>query len=70
MELFIADLGLQVNPPPLLCVIHSTEAGDVYHTLLVNIHVAGYESRKPRVRLAIWTDSTSSVFLVYAQTWE
>lgn len=51
MEFLISDLSLQVNPPPLLCVIHSTEAGDIYYTLLVNIHVAGCELRKQRVRL-------------------
>lgn len=46
MELLIGDLGLQVNPPPLLCVIHSAEAWDVDDALLVNVHVAGCESEK------------------------
>lgn len=43
MELFVGDLSLQVDPPPLLCVVHPTEARDVYHTLLVHIHVTGCE---------------------------
>lgn len=62
MELLISDLGLQINPPPLFCMIHSTEARDVDHALLVNIHVAGCESKKPRVRLPIWAHITASMF--------
>lgn len=41
VELFVGDLGLQVDPPPLLCVVHPAEAGDVYYALLVHVHVAG-----------------------------
>lgn len=46
MELFIGDLSLQVDPPPLLCVVHPTEARDVYYTLLVHIHIAGCEIKR------------------------
>lgn len=63
MELFIGDLSLQVDPAPLLCVVHPTEAGDIDHTLLVHVHITGCESRKQRVRLDIWAQTiTSSVF--------
>lgn len=41
MELFIGDLSLQVDPAPLLCVVHPTEAGDIDHTLLVHVHITG-----------------------------
>lgn len=36
-----SDFSLQINPSSLLCVVHATEAWDVYHTLLVNVHVTG-----------------------------
>ena len=63
VELFISDLSLQVDPAPLLGVVHPTEAGDVYDTLLVHIHVAGCGSTKQRLRLGIWTRTiASSVF--------
>lgn len=63
MELFIGDLGLQVDPAPLLCVVHPAEAGDVDHTLLVHVHITGCESRKQRVRLGIWAQTiAASVF--------
>lgn len=36
-----SDFSLQINPSSLLCVVHATEAWDIYHTLLVNVHVTG-----------------------------
>lgn len=61
MELLIGDLSLQVNPPSLLGMIHSTEAGDIDHTLLVDIHVTGCGERRRRVRVAICSVITASV---------
>lgn len=46
MELFVGDLRLQVDAPPLLCVVHPTEAGDVDDALFVHIHVTGCEIQK------------------------
>jgi len=41
-----SDFSLQINPSPFLSVIHATEARDVYHTLLMHIHITscGYRS--------------------------
>lgn len=49
VELLIGDLRLQVDPAPLLRVVHPAEAGHVDHTLLVHVHVAGCERRERRV---------------------
>ena len=44
VELLISDLSLQVDPAPLLRVVHPAEAGDIYYTLLVHVHITGCES--------------------------
>lgn len=36
-----SDFSFQINPSSFLCVIHATEAWDVYYTLLVDIHITG-----------------------------
>lgn len=69
VELFIGDLSLQINPPPLLCVIHSAEARDVDHTLLVNIHVAGCESKKQRGKVGHMGSHHCLRVLLSEQTW-
>lgn len=66
MELLVGDLGLQVDAAPLLGVVHPTEAGDVDHTLLVHIHIAGCGPRKQRVRLGIWAQTTTSLGVLAA----
>lgn len=52
MELFVSDLSPQVDPAPLLGVVHPTEAGDVDDALLVHVHVAGCGWRKQRLSWA------------------
>lgn len=68
VELFLGDLGLQVDPAPLLRVVHPAEAGDVYHALLVHVHITGCESREQRVRLGVWPGNIPpSVFWLHEQ---
>lgn len=55
-----SDFSLQINPSPFLSVIHATEARDVYHTLLMHIHITrcGYRSVSDSCeKLIIWFHS-------------
>lgn len=52
-----SDFRFQINPSSFLCVIHATEAWDVYYALLMNIHITscGYKNGSDSYeKLIIW----------------
>ena len=70
MQLFIRDLGLQVDAAPLFRVVHPAEAGHVDHALLVHVHVAGCESRRQRVSWWVAGKHPQPVFWLREQKWK
>lgn len=46
LQLLPADLTLQVETPPPLSVISSTQAGHIHNTLIMDVHVAGCRDKE------------------------
>lgn len=47
------DVGLDVDAATAFCVVGATEAGDVHHAALVDIHHTGCEGREREVWLRL-----------------